>query len=108
MTLMSSCISTKRLAYLQESKAINQDTLVELRPTLPAYRLQVNDLLSIRVKALDQETIGFFNPTSNEVLNATEEGDLYFNGFVVQPNGAIRVPILGEILVLGKTLKRSA
>ena len=106
IALMSSCISTKRLAYLQVSEGPTTDTLVGLRPSLPPYRLQVNDLLSIRVKALDQETIGFFNPTSNEVLNATEEGDLYFNGFVVNSHGAIRVPILGEIPVLGKTLEQ--
>ena len=95
----------KRLTYLQENEAQKSEDLVALTPSIPPYRLQVNDLLSIRIKALDQEQIGFFNPTSNEVLNATEEGDLYFNGFVVDIHGNIRIPVIGELPVLGKTLE---
>ena len=102
---MGSCVPIKRLTYLQENEAQKSEDLVALTPSIPPYRLQVNDLLSIRIKALDQEQIGFFNPTSNEVLNATEEGDLYFNGFVVDIHGNIRIPVIGELAVLGKTLE---
>lgn len=69
------------------------------------YRLQVNDLMSIRVKALDQETVGIFNPVSDASLNATGEERLYNDGFVVDPHGNIRIPSLGEIQVLGYTVE---
>jgi polysaccharide export outer membrane protein len=69
------------------------------------YRLQINDLLSIRVKALDQETVGIFNPIGDSNLNATGEEKLYNDGFVVDPHGNIRIPSLGEIQVLGYTVE---
>jgi polysaccharide export outer membrane protein len=100
----SSCISIKQLTYLQEPEnAI--DSLIPIRKLKEPYRLQVNDLLSIRVKALDQETVGIFNPIGDANLNATGEEKLYNDGFVVDPHGNIRIPSLGEIQVLGYTVE---
>ena len=101
---MSSCISTKQLTYLQED-TIKSDSLIPIKKMQEPYRLQVNDLLSIRVKALDQETVGIFNPINDANLNATGEEKLYYDGFVVDPHGNIRIPSLGEIPVLGLTVE---
>ncbi|MFT5077054.1 MAG: polysaccharide export outer membrane protein [Polaribacter sp.] len=100
----SSCISTKQLTYLQENN-IAEDSLVSIKKMQEPYRLQVNDLLSIRVKALDQETVGIFNPINNANLNATGEERLYYDGFVVDPHGNVRIPSLGDIAVLGYTVE---
>lgn len=107
--ILSSCVSQKQLTYLQEdySKQAN-DSLIPVQKSIEPYRLQVNDLLSIRVKALDQETVGIFNPVSEQALgtgNANREERLYFDGFVVDRHGNIRMPILGDIPVLGKTVE---
>jgi len=100
----SSCISTKKLTYLQEDGVV-YDTLVSVRKIQEPYRLQVNDLLSIRIKTLDQETVGaIFNPTSDANPNATGEQRLYYDGFVVDMHGNVRIPSLGEVPVLGKTV----
>jgi len=99
----SSCISTKQLTYLQEDQA-KEDSLVSIKKLKEPYRLQVNDLLSIRVKALDQETVGIFNPINDANPNATGEERLYYDGFVVDPHGDIRVPSLGKLQVLGLTV----
>ena len=80
------------------------DTLVVLRKRQEPYRLQINDLLSIRVKVLDQETIGIFNPISDANPNATGEERLYYDGFVVDDHGNIRIPSMGEVNVLGYTV----
>ncbi len=62
--------------------------------------------LSIRVKALDQETVGIFNPISDASnVNARREEQLYFDGFVVDPHGNIRIPAMGEVNVLGYTVE---
>ncbi|MGB3345591.1 MAG: polysaccharide biosynthesis/export family protein [Aequorivita sp.] len=98
-----SCVSTKQLTYLQESTSTT-DTLAVLRKRQEPYRLQINDLLSIRVKALDQETVGIFNPISDANPNATGEERLYYDGFVVNDHGNIRIPSLGEVNVLGYTV----
>jgi len=100
----SSCISTKQLTYLQEPEN-GVDSIIPIRKMQEPYRLQINDLLSIRVKALDQETVGIFNPIGDSNLNATGEEKLYNDGFVVDPHGNIRIPSLGEIQVLGYTVE---
>lgn len=99
----TSCINTKQLTYLQEDDS-GMDTLALLKKRQEPYRLQINDLLSIRVKALDQETVGIFNPISDSNPNATGEERLYYDGFVVDDHGNVRIPSLGEVNVLGYTV----
>jgi polysaccharide export outer membrane protein len=67
------------------------------------YRVQINDILNIRVKALDQETVSIFNPAGEENLNAESAERAYFDGFTVDIHGNIRIPTLGKINVLGYT-----
>ena len=101
---VSSCVPTKRLTYLQEDEdAI--DSIIKVERIQKPYRIQVNDLLSIRVKALDQELVGMFNPVGQENPNATGEESMYYDGFTVNEHGNIRVPTLGEINVLGYTVE---
>lgn len=104
LVCFSSCISTKQLTYLQEQEN-GVDSIVSIRKLQEPYRLQINDLLSIRVKALDQETVGIFNPISDSNLNATGEERLYNDGFVVDVHGEIRIPSLGNVQVLGYTVE---
>jgi len=101
----TSCISTKQLTYLQEREGAASDSLIPIRKINEQYRLQTHDLLSIRIKALDQERVGIFNPISDSNLNATGEEKLYNDGFVVDIHGKIRMPVLGEIPVLGLTVE---
>lgn len=100
---MISCIPTKRLTYFQEDE-FAVDTLILVHKRQEPYRLQINDLLSIRIKVLDQETVGIFNPISDVSPNATGEERLYYDGFVVDDHGDIRMPILGKVNVLGLTV----
>jgi polysaccharide export outer membrane protein len=102
----SSCIPTKRLTYLQESESV-KDSIMPIRKVNELYRLQVNDLVSVRIKALDQEKVGVFNPVGNASLNATGEERLYYDGFVVDVHGDIRVPTLGNVNILGLTVEES-
>ncbi|MCR9182263.1 MAG: polysaccharide biosynthesis/export family protein [Flavobacteriaceae bacterium] len=98
-----SCIPTKRLAYLQQdSKDTEADFTITKKPD--PYRIQVNDLLSIRIKSLDQSEVGMFNPIGDENPNATGEERLYYDGFLVDAHGNIRMPTLGEVNVLGYTV----
>lgn len=99
----SSCVTTKQLTYLQEDYN-SIDSLSMLRKRQEPYRLQINDLLSVRIKVLDQETVGIFNPIGDSDPNATGEERLYYDGFVVDDHGNIRIPILGEVNVIGYTV----
>lgn len=99
-----SCITNKDVVYLQD-KGDGIDTTLVISETPKAYKVQVNDILSINVKALDEELVEIFNPV--ESANSSVEGGagLYFSGFTVDLHGNIEFPILGEINVLGFTIK---
>ncbi len=101
---LSSCIPLKKITYLQETEN-KVDSIIPIRKLQEPYRLHVNDLLSIRVKALDDELVSIFNPVSETNPNATGEQRLYYDGFVVDMHGNIRVPTLGEVAVLGLTVE---
>jgi len=102
---LQSCISTKKLTYLQLQKAKQVDSLAQIKMTQEPYRIQINDMLSIRVKALDEELVNAFNPINQSQLNATTEQVVYFDGFTVDRQGEIDVPVLGKVKVIGLTLK---
>ncbi|NEV93474.1 sugar transporter [Psychroflexus sp. YR1-1] len=102
---LTSCIGTKQLTYLAAEEEIS-DSLISIQQMQPPYRVQINDLLSIRVKALDQELTGMFNPIGDaENSTATTEEKAYFDGFPVDRHGDIRIPTLGTVKVLGLTLE---
>ncbi|MFV8226708.1 polysaccharide biosynthesis/export family protein [Christiangramia aquimixticola] len=101
---LTSCVSTKQMSYLQEHDK-QVDSIIQVQRLRKPYRIQVGDLLSIRVKALDQELVGMFNPVGEANPNATTEESVYFDGFTVDDHGNIRVPTMGEINVLGYTEK---
>lgn len=99
---LSSCIPHKDLVYLQnKDKAL--DSLVNVNEVQKPYRVQIGDILNIRIKSLDQKKNTIFNPAGDENLNANSEERAYFDGFTVDLHGNIRIPVLGEINVLGYT-----
>ncbi|HEA30149.1 MAG TPA: sugar transporter [Leeuwenhoekiella sp.] len=107
LTTLVSCIPTKDLTYLQENNNV-QDSLISVNLQQRPYHVQINDVLSIRIKALDQNLVALFNPASSASeggdtgSNSLDEG-YYYDGFAVDSHGKIRVPTLGEVNVLGYT-----
>lgn len=102
--LVFSCIPHKDTIYLQNKGNATNDTITNnLSEIQKPYRIQINDILNIRVKALDQENVQIFNPVGDENLNANSQERAYFDGFTVDLHGNIRVPVLGKINVLGYT-----
>jgi len=100
--LFSSCISTRDLVYLQNKNETNVETSISAVASKP-YRLQSNDVLSISIKANDPKLVEIFS-TTNQGESAKSEAGLYFSGFTVDDHGNIRMPILGELNVIGYTL----
>lgn len=98
----TSCIPQKDLVYLQD-KGTNIDSLQVVREVQKPYRVQINDILNIRVKALDQDNVQIYNPIGEANLEANSQERAYFDGFTVDRHGNIRIPVLGEINVLGFT-----
>ncbi|WPR71663.1 polysaccharide biosynthesis/export family protein [Flavobacterium sp. NG2] len=100
--LFTSCISTRDLIYLQNKDGKDVEQTISAVAAKP-YRLQTNDVLSISIKAIDPNLVSIFS-TVNEGEAGKSASGLYFNGFTVDDHGNIRIPILGEMNVMGYTL----
>lgn len=101
--LLASCIPTKDLIYLQNKDGSSTDVPIS-EVMLKPYRLQVNDVLSITIKADDPKLVTIFNPT-NQGETGKAGSSLYFDGFTVDDHGNIRIPVLGEINAIGFTVE---
>jgi len=101
-TLFTSCIPIKDLVYLQDKNGSDEQATISAIESKP-YRLQVNDVISVNLKAIDPKLVSIFNTTEGQI--GKSETGLYFDGFTVDDHGNIRMPILGEINVIGYTLE---
>lgn len=102
--LVSSCIPHKDTVYLQNKENADNDTIPNnLTEVQKPYRIQIDDILNIRIKVLDQDNVQIFNPIGDTNLNASSAERAYFDGFTVDIHGNIRIPTLGELNVLGFT-----
>jgi polysaccharide export outer membrane protein len=98
--LIVSCVPIKRLTYLQEGEA-----KAEYKLQRSSYLLQPNDILSITIRSYDSETSQYFN-ISNTNSQGLQAGDIifYLQGYSVDLEGMINLPILGQVAVAGRTI----
>ena len=102
--LCTSCITNKDVVYLQDKGDGDGNSSLSIKELSKPYRVQVNDILSINVKALDKELVSIFNPIEPSSGASQGRGGLYFSGFTVDMHGNIEFPVLGKINVLGFTI----
>ncbi len=99
--LVTSCIPKKDLVYLQDKKTAANGVVTPINQN--PYRLQTNDILSVTIKAIEPKLVEIFNTTTN--VGVANEQISYFTGYTVDDHGNIRLPILGEMNVLGFTVE---
>lgn len=102
-TVSFSCIPNKDLIYLQDYGNKPNGIVINEFDAKP-YRVQANDILSINIKALDQKLVEIFNVSAQQNLQPSQQ-TIYFSGYNVNQHGNIRIPVLGEINVLGFTIE---
>jgi polysaccharide export outer membrane protein len=102
--LLTSCIPSKDLIYLQKKDNPPASQAVEQVNQKP-YRLQTNDILIITIKAIDPKLVEIFNTTTTTTTISGSEMANYFGGYSVDDHGNVRLPILGEVNVLGFTIE---
>lgn len=96
--LFSSCVPTKDLIYLNGTPKENKE--IHKINTNP-YKLQVGDNISIDVTSDNVNLVAVFLKSSGSLSENTSSPVIYS----IDINGNIRMPILGEINVLGYTTK---
>ncbi|MDP2088132.1 MAG: polysaccharide biosynthesis/export family protein [Flavobacteriaceae bacterium] len=97
--LLSSCLSKKQITYFQ-GDPIPKTAIYKL--SNQPYRLQINDVVSLDIKAEDENLVTLF-----KTEKSGGSGDLYFGGYTVDRHGNIRIPYLGEVNILGYTEKEA-
>lgn len=100
LSLFSSCVSNKQLTYFQGEPVTNEE--IRKLNNLP-YRLQVNDILYINIKAENPDIVSMFKSSETSGNAANNVGSLYLTGYSVDRHGNIRMPYIGEVNVLGYT-----
>ena len=96
--LFLSCVPTKDLIYLSGTPKENKE--IHKINTNP-YKLQVGDNISIDVTSDNANLVAVFLKSSGSLSENTSTPVIYS----IDVNGNIRMPILGEINVLGYTTK---
>ncbi|WP_232825761.1 polysaccharide biosynthesis/export family protein [Algoriphagus litoralis] len=115
--LISSCVSNKKLIYMQELED-SMGPLVESSKKYPyvseEYLLQVNDIVEINIKTTDEKLNLVFGAVSNDSQNQAAmaggqgAGDAFFmNGYTIDDEGMVEIPLLGKIKISGITTEET-
>ena len=99
LLLFSSCYYNKRLVYFQDDSFSTSPKLME--NVKSTYRLQSNDILSIKVKSsTDVQVSDLFNiTTTSQAPMFTSPGNLFLEGYSIDESGQITLPIIGTLTV---------
>ena len=102
MALLSSCIGKRNINYLHDRSL---STTSKLFPNKKfEYRIQVNDVLSIRVLGLDDANARLFNVETTNGGLALNDASLFVNGFSIDKNGNVQLPSVGTLRLQGLTV----
>jgi polysaccharide export outer membrane protein len=110
------CVPNKKIIYLQnteEEASLENGKVIAYE--IPEYRLQFNDIIDVSITTADDLMRDGFrvlgqNPSTNNMLGqvAQSGGDIYYmNGYNVDKNGMIRLPLIGEVYVRDQTIEEA-
>ena len=102
LTLIS-CSTKKDIHYFQDIKDKPETEIIYTQ-----NKIQVNDILMITVSAINPESAlpfnaTFYNGAAGANVGVGGQNAMILNGYIVNADGNISMPILGSIQVLGKT-----
>ena len=116
--LYTSCVSNKRIVYMQEMEA-DQSPLIYASELLPyeteEYLLQYNDIVDISIKTSSKELNELFsvfemgNAQGNMMMQGGRAGgDIFFmTGYTLDDRGMVELPLLGEIKLSGMSTQEA-
>lgn len=100
----TSCVNTKNSTYFNNAV----DTTFLQSTTAIESLIQKNDILSISISSLNMEASAVFNTTNNFVISSANAtgNNTQSSGYLVNSDGYIQLPILGNIKAEGLTKKQ--
>jgi len=107
LSLLNSCKTRRDLLYLQDINDLEEQNVPGKSPE---YRIKPDDNLYINILTPDQDVSKLFNPSQatggnsgGTSQNYGNPASQYINGYIVDKSGTIILPIIGNIVVAGKT-----
>ena len=104
LVVCSSCYYNKRMVYFQNND-FSESYATQIRNEGTPYRLRPNDILSVKVKSSTEAGISdIFNITPSTNFFNVDAGNVFLQGYSIDGDGAIILPILGEVVVRDLTI----
>jgi polysaccharide export outer membrane protein len=106
LLLLIGCTSQKKLAYLSNLPETNEPQV--FKPALQDYMVQYHDILyiDVMIQTPDGKLENFLQGNSNTSMNyAQGETSQFILGYSVDKSGNISLPVIGKLMVMGKTLE---
>lgn len=109
--VLSSCVSNKKVTMLQKndlhSASVRLDSVVRSY-TIDTfvYKIQSNDIVSIRFESLTAKEFDFFNNQANALALAgqLQGSNALFIGELVDESGEVPIPLVGKFKIAGLTV----
>lgn len=110
----ASCVSNEKIIYVQNLK--DNPPLPEeemIYHDMPVYKLQFNDIIRVDIQTIDELIANGFNMSSNQAMGQMAQGGMgggdifYMTGYAIDKDGNVRLPVIGEVNVMDKTLEEA-
>ncbi|MDE6449688.1 MAG: polysaccharide biosynthesis/export family protein [Muribaculaceae bacterium] len=108
LALISSCSSHNQLAYFKDLPSDQVEIIKEAIDSDYSLKIQPDDELLITVTSLEPSATAMFNlPMANIATRGTQQvtGNIAMMTYIVDQDGNIRFPLLGQLHVAGMTTK---
>jgi polysaccharide biosynthesis/export protein len=110
--ILSSCVTNKKFTYLQKEDVnpakdqLPKDSIVRTYEVEPyEYKIQTNDIISIRFESVTTEEFDFLKNYSNvNIGGGLQGGNALLLGELVDEEGNIAFPYIGKVKVAGLTI----
>jgi polysaccharide biosynthesis/export protein len=99
--ILASCVDSKKIVYFNN---IPKDSVGTVQPQTEQTIISQNDILKIVIGSLDEQTTQILNglnlvPETNSAAQSTG----MLNGYLVDENGTIKIPLIGSVKAAGLT-----
>lgn len=106
----TSCVPVKKMIYLQGDEDVTEKVFEYQKVE---YKLQVNDILDVQIRSMNEDANKLFSIQDQSVqqamqVGARNGGDLYYmSGYTINNRGAVELPYIGEVKVKELTLEEA-
>ena len=95
---ISSCASKKEIILFNDITEVAESNIMYALP-----KIQINDILDVKITSINPETSVPYNTSNGSSATISNIEIMKLLGYLVTSEGKISLPILGEIVVSGKT-----